>query len=209
MSVGFLGRRRGVVVLRSPKPGVFELNGENLPDTHELHKKGAPPELRLALAIVSSSRFEETRAGGVTTDKTFPVVHRVLESHPHCTLAVREVLPDDEVAIREFVREQASGPGGGVDFVVLSGGTGISARDRTVEACTPLFEKVLPGFGELFRRLSYDQIGTSTILSRATAGVVSGVPVFCIPGSPKAVELALRRVILPEVGHICYELRKE
>jgi len=86
--------------------------------------------------------------------------------------------------------------------VLVSGGTGISGRDQSVEAIAPLLDKELPGFGELFRRLSYDAIGTSAIASRATAGICGRALVFALPGSPDAVRLALERIILPECQHL-------
>ncbi|MGC8936120.1 MAG: MogA/MoaB family molybdenum cofactor biosynthesis protein, partial [Candidatus Methanomethylicaceae archaeon] len=93
------------------------------------------------------------------------------------------------------------------DVIVISGGTGPGPRDVTVEAITPLFEKELPGFGELFRHMSYEKVGTSTIASRATAGITKGVLVFALPGSPDAVKLAMEKIILPESPHLVKMVR--
>jgi molybdenum cofactor biosynthesis protein B len=92
--------------------------------------------------------------------------------------------------------------------IVSSGGTGLSARDRTVEAISDLFDVRIDGFGELFRLLSFEKIGSAAMLSRATAGVVRGTPVFLLPGSPEAVTLALTRLVLPEIAHVVGELRR-
>ncbi|MFQ5553151.1 MAG: molybdenum cofactor biosynthesis protein B, partial [Thermoplasmata archaeon] len=93
-----------------------------------------------------------------------------------------------------------------VAVVVVSGGTGLSPTDVTIETIAPLFQKELDGFGEVFRSLSYRDIGTAAIMSRATAGVIDGVLVACLPGSPKAVRLAMEEVLLPEMGHIVEQL---
>ncbi|MFB6268525.1 MAG: molybdenum cofactor biosynthesis protein B [Halobacterium sp.] len=116
-----------------------------------------------------------------------------------------------EVVTRELVRDSYDRVQGGidnlagrgdVDTVVTTGGTGVTPDDVTVEAAKPLFDKELPGFGELFRRLSYDEIGEKVVATRASAGVVEGVPVFCLPGSENAAELGSREVIVPEIGHL-------
>jgi molybdenum cofactor biosynthesis protein B len=95
-----------------------------------------------------------------------------------------------------------------VDAVISTGGTGIAPRDRTAEALAGIFERTLDGFGELFRMLSYHEIGSAAMLSRATAGTVSGMPVFALPGSRNAVRLAMERLILPEISHVVFESRK-
>jgi molybdenum cofactor biosynthesis protein B len=95
-----------------------------------------------------------------------------------------------------------------VDAAIFCGGTGITSTDITIETVTPFLEKILHGFGEIFRRLSYDEIGSSAVLSRALAGVAKGKAVFCIPGSPNAVRLSLEKLILPETGHIVRHARE-
>lgn len=116
-----------------------------------------------------------------------------------------------EVVTRELVRDSYDRVQGGVDnltgrgdvdVVVTTGGTGVTPDDVTVEAAEPLFEKTLPGFGELFRRLSYEEIGEKVVATRATAGVADGVPVFCLPGSEHAAELGSEAVVVPEIGHL-------
>ncbi len=96
-----------------------------------------------------------------------------------------------------------------VDLVLINGGTGVTRRDRTYEAVSRLLEKTLPGFGELFRMLSYRAIGAAAMASRATAGTLNGKLVFCTPGSPAAVQLAMETLILPEAGHLVGELRRQ
>src|SRR5581483_10653669 len=95
-----------------------------------------------------------------------------------------------------------------VDAILTNGGTGISRRDQTIDVVERLLDHHLPGFGELFRMLSYDQIGSGALLSRATAGIARGKPLFALPGSTKAVELAMTKLILPEIRHLLFELRK-
>jgi molybdenum cofactor biosynthesis protein B len=96
-----------------------------------------------------------------------------------------------------------------VDAIITCGGTGISPRDVTIESVKPLFEKELDGFGEIFRRLSFDEIGSAAVLTRATAGVSNGKVIFCIPGSPQAASVCLKRLISPEASHILKHTREE
>ena len=96
-----------------------------------------------------------------------------------------------------------------VDVVVLTGGTGFSPRDITLAAVGPLLERPVEGFGELFRMLSYQQVGAAAMLSRAAAGLIEGRAVFLLPGSPKAVALAMEKLILPETGHLLGQVRRE
>jgi len=95
-----------------------------------------------------------------------------------------------------------------LDVVVFSGGTGVASSDITIETVSPFLEKVLPGFGEIFRRFSFDMIGSAAVLSRAIAGVAKGKAFFCIPGSPDAVKLCFERLILPETAHIVKHARE-
>ncbi|HRC86051.1 MAG TPA: MogA/MoaB family molybdenum cofactor biosynthesis protein, partial [Thermoanaerobaculia bacterium] len=117
------------------------------------------------------------------------------------------LVPDEAAEIRRAVEAYLASPG--VDLVVTTGGTGFSPRDRTVPALAPLFTAEVPGFGELFRQLSFGEIGAAAMLSRATAGVVGERLLFLLPGSPKAVELAVSRLILPEAGHLLGQVRRK
>lgn len=113
------------------------------------------------------------------------------------------VVRDDAAAIREALERALEA---GARAVLFNGGTGLAPRDVTLETLAPLFEKAIPGFGELFRMLSFEQVGSAAMLSRAGAGVVRGAVVFALPGSPKAVTLAMERLILPELGHLVREV---
>ena len=115
-------------------------------------------------------------------------------------VAEREIVRDDRASIAALLRAGAANPA--IDAIVLTGGTGIAPRDVTFEAVSALLDKELPGFGELFRRLSFDEIGSAAMLSRAIAGTIGQTAVFALPGSTKAVELGVARLIAPELGHI-------
>jgi molybdenum cofactor biosynthesis protein B len=115
----------------------------------------------------------------------------------------RKVVKDEPSEIRAAIDEAKAA---GARAIVLTGGTGIGSRDGTIEVVRALFQKELPGFGELFRMLSFHEIGSAAMLSRATAGTFDGVIAFALPGSPKAVRLALEKLVLPELGHAVREL---
>jgi molybdenum cofactor biosynthesis protein B len=147
---------------------------------------------------VSDSRQAGTdRSGDLMVDR--------LTARGH-VIALRSLLPDDPEPVRAWLVDAAARDD--VDLALLSGGTGISRRDRTYEAVAGLLERTLPGFGELFRMLSHREIGAAAMASRALAGTLGGTVVFCMPGSPAAVRLALDELILPEAGHLVGELRK-
>jgi molybdenum cofactor biosynthesis protein B len=160
---------------------------------------GARKAVNCAVLTVSDSRTEET-------DESGKLMRRLIEEAGHAVTSYK-LMKNDEPAVREQVRAflgQAD-----VDAVLITGGTGLGSRDRTVEAVTPLFDKQMPGFGEIFRMVSFtDQVGTAAILSRAVAGGVNGKLVVSMPGSKAAVELALTRVLLPELRHVMRELKR-
>ncbi len=114
----------------------------------------------------------------------------------------KTIIPDSMEKIGFTVQQNLEA----VDLMVITGGTGISRRDVTVEAVE--FDKVLPGFGELFRSLSYREVGSRAMMSRATLGIKAGIPIFCLPGSLNAVTLAMEKLVLPEIGHILWELNR-
>jgi molybdenum cofactor biosynthesis protein B len=160
---------------------------------HDLH------ELGVAVLTVSSSRsIEDDPSGAAIAD--------LVEAAGH-TVAVRELVPDDydgvQDAVDRFVGRDDT------DCVVTTGGTGVTPDDVTVEAVEPLFEKELPGFGELFRSLSVEEIGTRVVGTRAVAGIADGVPVFCLPGSESAVRLAVGDIIVAEAPHLAGLARRE
>ncbi|MCC7195926.1 MAG: MogA/MoaB family molybdenum cofactor biosynthesis protein [Gemmatimonadaceae bacterium] len=157
------------------------------------------PPVRCALVTVSDSRTE-------ASDESGALMAHLLESAGHLSVS-RALFKNDEQAVRSHVRALADRDD--VDAVLLTGGTGLSARDRTVEAVRSLFDKEMPGFGEIFRMLSFqEQVGTAAILSRAVAGTINGRLVVSMPGSKAAVELALTRVLLPELRHLVRELKR-
>lgn len=122
------------------------------------------------------------------------------------TIIGEAILPDEPANVAEQVRKLVAD--GQVDAILLTGGTGISRRDTTVEAVSTLFHKTIDGYGELFRSLSYAAIGPAAMLSRAVAGTIGTVVVFVMPGSPAAVRLALEKLILPELGHVVAQLHR-
>ncbi|TKX45935.1 molybdenum cofactor biosynthesis protein B [Halorubrum sp. ARQ200] len=158
---------------------------------HDHHHHDAD-SVAAAVVTVSSSR-------GADEDPAGDYVAAAFEEAGH-EVSVRELIPDDYDSVQGTVDRLARRRD--TDVVVTTGGTGVTPDDVTPEAVRGLFAKRLPGFGELFRRLSYEEVGTRTIGSRAVAGVVSDTPVFCLPGSENAVRLGVDEVVLPEVGHL-------
>src|SRR5436190_23227102 len=140
-----------------------------------------------------------------STDKSGARIRELLEADGH-SVTHYEVIPDDPPILESAFRSLLSRAD--VDAILTTGGTGISRRDATVSVVEKLVEQPLPGFGELFRMLSWEQVGSGAMLSRALAGISSGKIVFALPGSIKAVELGMTKLILPELRHILRELRK-
>ncbi len=167
-------------------------------NTPDEHKTDAPRSLRCAVITVSDTRTIDTDTGGALVVET-------LESAGHHVLR-REIVPDEPARMRPLLEELRDSPD--VDVVLMTGGTGISRRDQTYETVTGLLTKPLPGYGELFRMLSYDEIGPATMLSRATGGLMQGTVLLTMPGSRAAVRLAMEKIILPELGHLGREARK-
>jgi molybdenum cofactor biosynthesis protein B len=160
------------------------------------HRKTAVTGVRCAVITVSDTRAMETDVSGRT-------IVDLLESAAH-VVAKRQILRDDAKDVHEAVLGQI----GGVDAIITTGGTGITSRDSTYEAIAGLFEKRIDGFGELFRALSYQEIGSAAMMTRACAGVARGTAIFILPGSEPAVRLAMTSLILPEIGHVVRELRR-
>ena len=164
----------------------------------EQHRRAAPTLLGFALITVSDTRTPgDDVSGRALSEMARSAGHRVVESF---------LVPDEVAAIRGAVEQALSRDG--VDVVVLTGGTGFSPRDVTLEAVAPLLERPVEGFGELFRMLSWQQVGSAAMLSRAAAGLAGSRAVFLLPGSPKAVALAMEKLILPEAGHLLGQARK-
>lgn len=164
------------------------------------HKREAPNQVSCMVITVSDTRTKETDKSGQTMMNLLAAAGHVIGDY--C------IVKDEKEAIREAVLKGCENPK--MDVVLTNGGTGIAKRDVTIETVQSLFEKEISGFGELFRMLSYQEdIGSAAILSRAVAGVVKNKAVFSTPGSTGAVKLAMNRLILPEIGHVVRELRKD
>jgi len=175
-------------------------------ETARKHKAEAPKSIGFAIIVCSSSRYQEIKAGRKTEDPSGNLITELLEQHGYRVIS-KTIVPDDKISIEQTVREALRSKD--VDAVITCGGTGVSPKDVTIETVEPLLDKVLPGFGEAFRRVSFERIGSAAILSRAIAGVVGGKAVFCVPGSPDAAGLCVERLILSEVGHILKHAREK
>lgn len=164
------------------------------------HKKGAPSSVRCKIVTVSDTRTEET-------DKSGQLLRRLLEEAGHKVTSY-EIVKDDKESIQRAVLTGCEKEN--VDVVLTSGGTGITKRDVTIEAVGELLHKEIVGFGELFRMLSYtEDIGSAAMLSRAIGGTIDRKVVFSMPGSSGAVRLAMNKLILPELGHMTFELHRQ
>ena len=162
------------------------------------HRAEAPPIVRCAVVTVSDTRTLKTDTGGQTiVDLVIGAGHQVVDRH---------ILPDEPAPMRELLaslRDRAD-----VDAVLMTGGTGIGSRDQTFETVTGMLDKTLPGYGELFRMLSYEEIGSAAMLSRAVGGLIGRTVLVTMPGSRAAVRLAMEKLILPELGHLVREARR-
>jgi len=139
------------------------------------------------------------------TDTSGQLIHRLLKEQGH-HVAAYHVVKDEPAQIKSRIAEGLANEE--VQAIIINGGTGISKRDSTFEAVDAMLEKRLVGFGEIFRYLTYQDIGSSAIMSRATAGIIKGRVLFSTPGSENAVRLAMEKLILPELGHLVKELTK-
>lgn len=151
--------------------------------------------MRIGVVTISDTRGEDDDASGRR-------IREAAEAAGH-TIVFYRIVKDEPAEIVALLRQ----PPERVDIVITNGGTGLAPRDTTFEAVSNLIEREIPGFGELFRMLSWEQIGAAAMLSRATAGTIGDRVVFCLPGSTKAVELALERLILPQARHLVGLLR--
>jgi len=175
-------------------------------ETARKHKTEAPRKLNFAVIVSSSSRYQKLKERKPFTDASGDLIVELLRKACHSVVS-REILPDDRVLIGKHVGNAIGSED--VDAIIVCGGTGVSITDVTIETVRPLLIKTLPGFGELFRKLSFDEIGSAAIMTRALAGVTDqGKAVFCVPGSPQAVKLVMTKLILPETGHILKHARE-
>jgi molybdenum cofactor biosynthesis protein B len=156
------------------------------------HRADAPASVACAVLTVSDTRtLDDDKSGSLIVGLLAGVGHRIAE---------RAIVRDEPTEVAAFVTRLAAGSA--VEAILITGGTGIAARDQTPEALRGLFAKELPGFGELFRMLSYQEIGPAAMLSRAIGGVIGTTVVLLMPGSTAAVRLAVEKLILPELGHL-------
>ncbi len=162
----------------------------------EQHRKAAPASVRCFVLTISDTR---TEADDISGD----AIAALLTAADH-VLTGRAIVQDDPAAVEAAVREHATS----AQALITTGGTGITSRDNTYDAITRLLEKRLDGFGELFRALSYQEIGSAAMLTRACAGTMGRTAIFSLPGSEHAVRLAMTKLILPEMGHVVRELNR-
>lgn len=161
----------------------------------ETHKHESPKKLKIALITVSSSRFQDKNIN----DESGDIALKLSQAAGHeCS---REIIDDSKSMIRLFLMKSLYEDGN--DVVIFMGGTGLSPRDVTIEAVSPLLDKHLDGFGEIFRKLSYDSIGSPALMSRSIAGTIENKAVFCLPGSPDATKVGVE-LALKELPHMIY-----
>ncbi|MDR0461116.1 MAG: MogA/MoaB family molybdenum cofactor biosynthesis protein [Nitrososphaerota archaeon] len=176
--------------------------------TSKQHKEQlAQRKINFAIYICSTSRYNQLKEKGgvIISDEGGEIIQKLIQTAGHIVL-YKKILADDKALIVEAFEDSLAR--WDLDVTIFSGGTGIAPADVTIEAVLPLLEKTLPGFGELFRHISYSEIGSATMLSRAIAGVAGGKVFFCIPGSPNAVKTAVEKLVLPEVPHIIKHIRE-
>jgi molybdenum cofactor biosynthesis protein B len=167
----------------------------DIPSTHKEHSRKSAA---VFIVTCSTSRAEQKRKGLPVEDPSGDIIERLICEAGH-RVTGRALVPDRPVLLRNTLRRALKSE---AEAIIITGGTGIAPSDLTVEVVTPMLEKELPGFGELFRKISYDTIGSAAMMTRATAGAVKGKAVFCLPGSPDGVTTAVSRLIIPELGHI-------
>lgn len=183
----------------SPEPAHGAATGTASASTQQ-HREEAPDQVRCFVLTVSDTRTMDTDRGGLLAEE-------LLEAAGHEVLA-RQIVRDEIEAIKGSVVQASEGIGD-PEVIIVTGGSGIALRDVSPEALQPLLTKALPGFGEVFRVLSFQEIGAAAILSRAFAGVMGRTLVFVLPGSTNAVRLAMEKIIVPELGHLVREVRPE
>jgi molybdenum cofactor biosynthesis protein B len=166
----------------------------------EAHRAEAPGSVRCFIITVSDTRSQDTDGGGT-------LIREMLEGAGHEVVGLH-LVRDEMGLITDAVRTAIDGISD-PEVVCVTGGSGIGGRDVTPEALRPLLTREMPGFGEIFRVLSWQEVGPATMLSRAFAGVIGRTLLFALPGSPNAVRLAMEKLIVPELGHLVREVRPE
>ena len=175
-------------------------------ETSKQHKAKAQKTLNYGVYICSTSRYKLIEQGDkVVSDVGGDMLVELLKNAKQ-NVMFKKIIADDETMIQDAVMFAMGLPE--LDAAIFSGGTGITPTDITIETVAPFFDKTLPGFGEFFRRISFDRVGSAAVLSRAVAGISKGKVFFCIPGSPDAVKVAVEMLILPEAPHIVKHARE-
>lgn len=167
-------------------------------DVPSKHKEHAQKSATVFILTCSTSKAEEQRKGLPVEDPSGDIIERLMREAGH-RIAGRTLIPDRIELLRTSVRKALKSD---AEAIIITGGTGIAPSDVTIEGITAILEKELPGFGELFRKISYDTIGSAAMMTRAMAGVVRGKAIFCLPGSPDGVTTAVSKLIVPELGHV-------
>ena len=175
------------------------MSQERAPDSVAVeHKATSPKSIGCFVLTISDSKTPETDTSGI-------LIRELLTAAGH-TVVGHDIVRDEPAQVTAIVRRGCQNPA--VQAFILTGGTGVTSRDSTFEAVVALLDKRLDGFGELFRMLSFEEIGAAAMLSRATAGIAGRCAIFLLPGSEHAVRLAMTRLILPELGHLARELAR-
>ena len=175
-------------------------------ETSKAHKAKALKTLNYGIYICSTSRYKlMQQSENEVSDVGGDTIVQLL-SNAQQKVLFKKIIADDKALISDAVKEALNMPD--LDVIIFSGGTGITHTDATIETVSPFFEKNLPGFGEFFRSISFEKVGSAAVLSRAAAGVAKGKALFCIPGSPHAVRIAVEMLILPESPHIVEHARE-
>jgi molybdenum cofactor biosynthesis protein B len=175
-------------------------------ETTKKHKATAPKQLNFSVFVCSTSRYQQMQKGVKgDSDVSGDLIEALVKNAGHKVL-FKKIIADDKTQIQDAAMDVLSSAV--LDVAIFCGGTGIAPSDITIETVMPFLEKSLPGFGEIFRRISYDKVGSGAILSRAVAGIAKGKALFCIPGSPDAARVAVEMLILPEAPHIVRHARE-
>jgi molybdenum cofactor biosynthesis protein B len=182
------------------KRGVIQMS-----KTVEEHRASAPKELTFAILTISTSRMKQLTEGVAVKDQSGDAAKKLLEEAGH-KVGFRRIISDDKTSIVDAMKALIAVEE--LEVIITCGGTGVAKSDVTIETVEPMFAKTLPGFGELMRKISYSTIGSAAMLTRAIGGIIGDKVIFCIPGSTQAVEVALEKLIIPEIGHVVKHARE-
>lgn len=171
----------------------------------EEHKKNTKKHLKGVILTISTSKYREKEVGKEDFSGLSGEIAKELVERKAHEVIFYDVLPDEKDKIRKGIKKALLTD---ADFIITTGGTGLTKSDVTIEVVSKLLNKEIPGFGELFRLRSSEKIGSSAVLSRAIAGVIGDKVIFCLPGSPDAVKTALEEIIIPEIAHIIKHVKE-